>query len=41
MAQTLQSMGPTEWPGDSAYIRAWFEQGQGQGRARLPVTVTY
>lgn len=39
--QTLQSPGLTEWPGDSAYIRAWFKQGQGQGCASLPVTASY
>lgn len=41
MAQSRQPAGPTEWPRDSAYIRAWFEQGQGPGCASLPVTVTY
>lgn len=41
MTQALQSTGPAEWPGDTAYIRAWFEQGQGQGHASLPVTMTY
>lgn len=41
MTQALYSTGPTEWPRDTAYIRAWFEQGQGQGCASMPVTVTY